>query len=314
MLPNGTAVTASATSHPDLFLSLRGGGNNFGIVTSFLIRAHPQEHDVWGGSMLFKHSDEKQEQLLAALRDFAEHCDDEKAALILVNVRVPEVFTDMWILFTFYDGPEPPADVFGNFTDAKPWSNTSRRKSYKKLLKEGNSGVIHGTVYTITTETLPVPDAENGAEVLGAIHDHWRNTTSVALKKTSGISTNVAYQPFTKAMARISRENGGDLLDIDDDVNRIILEYNYSHLFKAQHAGIDAATVETYDGTDKIISGFEEDGTLPKVYRPLFMNDAYFRQDFWGRMKPASRERAARVVAEVDPEGMFQSRTGGFKP
>lgn len=314
VLPNGTAITASATSHPDLFVSLKGGGNNFGIVTSFLLRAHPQDHDVWGGTMIFKHSEERQEQLLAALRDFTEHCDDEKAALILVNVRVPEIFTDSWFLFTFYDGPEPPAEVFGNFTAAKPWSNTSRKKSYKRLLKEGNSGVIHGTIYTIATETLPVPDVENAPEVLGAIHDHWRNVSGIALKKTSGISTNMGYQPFTKAMARKARENGGDLLDIDDDVSRIILEYNYSHLWKAQHEGIDAATVDSYEGTSELISGFEEAGMLPKVYRPLFMNDAYFRQDFWGRMKPESRERAARAAAEVDPEGMFRSRTGGFKP
>lgn len=264
--------------------------------------------------MIFKHTEERQGQLLAALRDFAEHCDDEKAALILVNVRAPEIFTDSWFLFTFYDGPEPPEEIFGNFTAAKPWSNTSRRKSYNKLLREGNSGVIRGTIYTIATETLPVPDTDNAPLVLNSIHNSWRNVSGVALKKTSGISTNMGYQPFTKAMARKARENGGDLLDIDDDVSRIILEYNYSHLWKAQHDGIQDATVESYEGAGDLISRFEEGGMLPKVYRPLFMNDAYSKQDFWGRMKPESRARAARTAAEVDPEALFQSRTGGFKP
>ena len=262
--------------------------------------------------MIFKHTEERQEQLLAALRDFTEHCDDEKAALILVNV--PEIFTDSWFLFTFYDGPEPPEEIFGNFTAAKPWSNTSRRKSYNKLLREGNSGVIRGTIYTIATETLPVPDIENAPEVLGSIHVSWRNVSSIALKKTSGISTNMGYQPFTKGMARKARENGGDLLDVDDDVSRIILEYNYSHLWKAQHEGIEEATVDSYEGAGQLIQGFEESGMLPKVYRPLFMNDGYHKQDFWGRMKPESRQRAARTVAEVDPEDLFKSRTGGFKP
>ena len=48
VLAGGSFVTASKSQHPDLFWALRGGGGNFGIVTSFLFQAHPV-HTVYAG-------------------------------------------------------------------------------------------------------------------------------------------------------------------------------------------------------------------------------------------------------------------------
>ncbi len=56
VLADGSFVTASDHENEDLFWAIRGGGGNFGIVTSFLFRAHPV-HTDYAGPMLWELED-----------------------------------------------------------------------------------------------------------------------------------------------------------------------------------------------------------------------------------------------------------------
>jgi FAD/FMN-containing dehydrogenase len=67
VLADGSLVTASATDHTDLFWALRGGGGNFGVVTSFEFRLHPVG-EIYGGPMFFELADAP--ALLRSFREF----------------------------------------------------------------------------------------------------------------------------------------------------------------------------------------------------------------------------------------------------
>jgi hypothetical protein len=64
---DGRFLTASESEHADLFWALRGGGGNFGVVTSFEYRLHPVR-EIYGGPMFFEL--EHARDLLRFYRDF----------------------------------------------------------------------------------------------------------------------------------------------------------------------------------------------------------------------------------------------------
>lgn len=74
VLANGELVTASEQEHPDLFWAIRGGGGNFGVVTSFLFRLHPVS-TVYAGPMFWKL--EQATEILQWYRDFLPAAPEE---------------------------------------------------------------------------------------------------------------------------------------------------------------------------------------------------------------------------------------------
>src|SRR6266852_3254184 len=68
---DGKLVRASASENPDLFWGIRGGGGNFGIVTSFEFQLHPVGPAVFSGLIVFPFDPAKGEKLIAPVRSFA---------------------------------------------------------------------------------------------------------------------------------------------------------------------------------------------------------------------------------------------------
>ena len=74
VLADGSFVTANAKENADLFWAVRGGGGNFGVVTSFLFRLHPVS-TVYAGPMLW-HLDQAAE-VMKWYRGFIDQAPDD---------------------------------------------------------------------------------------------------------------------------------------------------------------------------------------------------------------------------------------------
>lgn len=74
VLADGRFVTANEQENPDLFWAIRGGGGNFGVITSFLFKLNPVDM-VYGGPMLW-HLD-RAEEVLRWYRDYLPQAPDD---------------------------------------------------------------------------------------------------------------------------------------------------------------------------------------------------------------------------------------------
>jgi FAD/FMN-containing dehydrogenase len=72
---DGRLLTASAEEHPDLFWALRGGGGNFGVVTSMEFRLHPVGPEVYAGMIIF--TADRATEMLRRFRDWAPDTPEE---------------------------------------------------------------------------------------------------------------------------------------------------------------------------------------------------------------------------------------------
>ncbi|KAK7028824.1 hypothetical protein VNI00_014837, partial [Paramarasmius palmivorus] len=111
VLPNGTFVEVNEQTAPDLFFALKGGFNNFGVVTSFTLQAFPQT-DVWVTAVSYPL--DASDPVHRATENFVFNNTDLKAA-VLNFYGAPSFNETSLSAVLFYDAPEPPSGVFNDF-------------------------------------------------------------------------------------------------------------------------------------------------------------------------------------------------------
>ncbi|KAK7046933.1 FAD-binding domain-containing protein [Favolaschia claudopus] len=154
VLPNGTATLASATQNKDLFFALKGGFNNFGVVTEFVFRAIPQDL-VWGGHLSYAASDIT--KVNAAVAAFEQQNTDTRAAIVSGITGLPgpngTFAQPIAAVQLFYDGPVVPEGMFADFfaipTVSNNWGGPITFLAWSG--KDGGVSSLRGVFHAFST-------------------------------------------------------------------------------------------------------------------------------------------------------------------
>jgi hypothetical protein len=147
VLASGEIVNANAYDHSNLFKALKGGTNNFGVVTRFDLKTFEQGK-LWGGFIIYPWTSVPTQ--LQALEDFTSASGagvDDYASVInayIIGPKGPEFVANQ---YTYTKAQEyPPA--LQNFTSQQPqYSNTMRITNLTDITIETGAGTPNGYRY-----------------------------------------------------------------------------------------------------------------------------------------------------------------------
>ncbi|KAH7380269.1 putative FAD-binding oxidoreductase [Phaeosphaeria sp. MPI-PUGE-AT-0046c] len=297
VLSNASVVIANATHHSDLFWALKGGGNNFGIVTSYVVRTHPLGK-IWGGFRAY--TPDQLPNVVSALAEYQATVDDPDSSLIL-NIPLNNLTTSGFILNMVYLQPvaEPPA--FKQFLDIPYAVDMTKIQTYEELLGSTPLPDLPRWAFRATTF------AANGT-LYQEILNRASNASELAQLShlTAGTSL-FSMQPISQRVYQHGVAQGGNPLDIG----------NINQLWGAFSTG-------WWDSNDDVMAHTLSKALVEKVndvaresgqHRDfLFMNDADWDQDVLKSYGNASLSKLEKVSQEYDPARILQRLSaGGFK-
>jgi hypothetical protein len=198
---DGTFVRASAEESPDLFWALRGGGGNFGVVTSLTMELQPLGPQVLAGLVAWPAA--QADAVLAFMRDFVADAPDELG--LMANLRLapplplfpPEVQgTPIIALVVTWSGDIEAGERFLRPLRAfgTPVADAITAKAYTAHQKMLDAAVPHGRHYYWKSHRLgPLT-----GEVIDVICTHLGSITSPM--------SSVPIFCFGGAMARVPED------------------------------------------------------------------------------------------------------------
>ncbi len=159
VLADGTFVTASESSHPDLLWALRGGGGNFGVVTSFTFRCHDigEAGTIIGGPVLYDLADTP--DVMRWYRDLLPSLPEE---------------LNGWIgLLTIPPAPPFPEDLWGRKACGIVWCYTGPHEAAGAVLEPVRA---YGSPLLVGLHAMPFNVLQSAFDALypAGLQWYWR--------------------------------------------------------------------------------------------------------------------------------------------
>jgi FAD/FMN-containing dehydrogenase len=283
---DGEVVRASPSQNADLFWCLRGGGGNFGVVTSFEFSLHTLDHDVAAGQIVYPI--ERAGEALRFYRDFFEHAADETMCFPFFY-RVPplDVFPedshgDVVIAFVVaHMGPPSEGEaVLRAFADlGDPILDFVSPQPYAMLQQSFDAGMGHGNRWYSRAHDFDVLTDEAIDTLIGHLDPFPGEFTAVYLGPGGGAVARVAPD----ATAYPGRAAAHAL-----------------HVFPGwSDAGRDSEVIEWTRGVSEAISPFTNGG----VYVNMLAEDEPHRI---AAAYGPNLDRLRKLKAKWDPDNVFR--------
>ncbi|KAI4289386.1 MAG: hypothetical protein L6R35_001355 [Caloplaca aegaea] len=301
VLASGSIVRATPTAPEcsDLFYALRGGSNNFGIVTRFTFRTFPQGH-LWGGTLI--HPIETQTQQLQAFYDFCGYSYDPSASLIH-SFGMSSERGSGFVNSIVYTKPEHEPAVVKPFTEIQPmYQNTVRELSLTALTLEQDAFNENGLcqIMIATTYYLHLP-------LLHGTYNLWQDSCD-SVRHCTGIVWSMTLQPITPTIIAHSPFLQEAIPNLVSNSNKTVVVAQLTGTWKHSEdtAAVEATALKLIDSIDSEARAFGMDTGY------IYLNYAHAGQNVFGEGQ--RKERLREISKKYDPEGIFQRAVpGGFK-
>ncbi|VDB97536.1 unnamed protein product [Peniophora sp. CBMAI 1063] len=168
---DGKILTANSDENADLFWGLRGGGSNFGVVSRFVYKLHPQRESVYSGLAIWPAS--TLEELTAASAARFDKLRDPRAMfMIIVSLSPDPSHTPCVIASLFFNGSEAEGrEHFKDFLSIGPMiADMTREMPYAAVNTLQDDGVPVGRYYYLKSVYMRAPKSEVAREVADAVY------------------------------------------------------------------------------------------------------------------------------------------------
>ncbi|KAI2607915.1 putative FAD-binding oxidoreductase [Hypoxylon sp. NC1633] len=294
---SGAVVNANAKSNPDLFWALKGGANNFGIVTKFTLKTY-DIHDVWGGIRVY--SLDALPALFDAMYQYQSVANKDPYANIMLQA-FPTNGSIGAILNIVYLKPEKEPEAFAPFRNIKPIADLTKLQTLTELM-------LGAPLPELTRVNWFSASFTTDRKLFGTVADLVTKAPEIEkLQSLTAGSLAFGWQPISSSAVHAGQAQGGNALGLQA-VNQtwIVLDVGWwsPKDDKLAH-DYTASIISKIDGASKK-SGHYVDY--------IFMNDAAADQpviEHYGQENVAKLKATAR---KYDARRVFQKlASGGFK-